>query len=148
MSEKESDKRFDVLLIEDSPDDALLTQEAFAVNDRVNLYVVSDGIEAMKFLRREEVFAGAPRPHLILLDLNLPKKSGIETLKEIKADKSLGMIPVLALTTSKNDRDISECYRRHVNCYIQKPIDFENFVRVVGAIESFWLSIVVLPKRD
>ena len=148
MSKKEAEKRFNVLLVEDSTDDVLLAREAFAVNNRVNLHVAGDGKEAMKFLRREERYAGAPRPHLILLDLNLPKKSGLETLKEIKADISLGMIPVLVLTTSKAYSDIQECYRLHVNCYISKPINFEDFVKVAGAIESFWLSLVILPDRD
>jgi chemotaxis family two-component system response regulator Rcp1 len=137
---------FEVLLVEDSPGDVRLTREAFKdAKLHVNLHVASDGIEAMAFLNREGAYAGAPRPDLILLDLNLPKKDGRQVLQEIKATPTLMTIPVVILTTSDSEEDVLRTYRLHANCYISKPVDLEGFLRVVQSIDDFWLSIVKLP---
>ena len=138
----------EILLVEDSPADVDLTREALdeaKVHNRLN--VVSDGVEALAFLRREGPFAAAPRPDLILLDLNLPKKDGREVLAEIKADEILRRIPVVVLTTSEAEEDIVRSYDLHANCYITKPVDLEAFLRVVAAIEGFWLAVVKLPPE-
>jgi CheY-like chemotaxis protein len=138
----------EILLVEDNVGDAELTREALAdakINN--NLHVVQDGIEALEYLRRQGRHADAPRPDLILLDLNLPKKDGREVLAEIKADESLRVIPVVVLTTSKADEDIMKSYQQHVNSYITKPVDFAGFVKVVKSIECFWFSVVVLPPK-
>jgi chemotaxis family two-component system response regulator Rcp1 len=136
----------DILLVEDNPGDVRLTIEALK-EDKLqnNLHVVKDGIEALTFLRQEGEYADAPRPDLILLDLNLPKKDGREVLEEIKADERLKRIPVVILTTSQAEEDILKTYGLHANCYITKPVDLEQFVRVVRSIEEFWLTIVRLP---
>ena len=136
----------EILLIEDNPADARLTMEALR-DAKVynNLYVVTDGVEAMSFLRREGEYADSARPDLILLDLNLPKKNGHEVLQEIKADESLKRIPVVMLTTSSAEEDILAAYDRHVNAYITKPLDLNDFFSVVKGLEDFWLSIVHLP---
>jgi CheY-like chemotaxis protein len=136
----------EILLVEDSPGDVRLTREALHEGKiRNNLSVVPDGVEALAFLRREGRYAGAPRPDVILLDLNLPRKDGREVLAEIKADDRLRRIPVVILTTSADERDIMRAYELHANCYITKPVDFEQFIGVVQAIESFWLTVVTLP---
>ncbi|MEA3179358.1 MAG: hypothetical protein QOI59_2881 [Gammaproteobacteria bacterium] len=138
----------EVLLIEDSVGDVRLTREAF--NDakvHINLHVATDGVDAMAFLRRDGPHVNAPRPDLILLDLNLPKKDGREVLKEIKESPELGVIPVVILTTSASEADILRTYQLHANCYITKPVDLEGFLRVVKSIDSFWLSVVKLPHR-
>ena len=138
----------DILMVEDNPGDIRLTQEALRENKMNNtLHVVKDGVEAMAFLRREETYADARRPDLILLDLNLPKKDGREVLREIKADKELGRIPVVILTTSQAEEDIIKTYDLHANCYISKPVDLEQFTQVVQSIEFFWLTIVKLPAE-
>jgi chemotaxis family two-component system response regulator Rcp1 len=138
----------EVLLVEDSPGDVRLTQEAFKdAKMHVNLRVAPDGAEAMAFLKREGSYADAPRPDLILLDLNLPRKDGREVLAEIKEDPSLKSIPVVILTTSKSDEDILKSYRLHANCYISKPVDLEGFLKVVQSIDNFWLSVVKLPRE-
>jgi len=143
-----STKPAEVLLVEDNPGDARLTQEAFKEGKVLNVVrVVSDGEEALAFLRRQGPFADAPRPDLILLDLNLPKKDGREVLAEIKADPDLKRIPVVILTTSKAEEDIARTYNLHANCYITKPVDLEQFLQVVRSIEDFWLAIVQLPKE-
>jgi len=137
-----------VLLVEDNPADVRLTREVLADGKITNtLHVVADGEEAMAFLRHKGPFASAPRPDLILLDLNLPKKDGREVLAEVKSDPSLKLIPVVILTTSRSDRDILESYNLHANCYISKPVDLLQFMEVVRTIEDFWLSIVRLPPR-
>jgi CheY-like chemotaxis protein len=137
-----------VLLVEDNPADVRLTREVLADGKITNtLHVVADGEEAMAFLRNKGPFAAAPRPDLILLDLNLPKKDGREVLAEVKSDPSLKLIPVVILTTSRSDRDILESYNLHANCYISKPVDLLQFMEVVRTIEDFWLSIVRLPSR-
>ncbi|MAG36817.1 MAG: response regulator [Dehalococcoidia bacterium] len=137
----------EMLLVEDNPDDVDLTIEALEDAKICNrLHVVSDGVAALAFLRREGDYAHAPRPDLILLDLNLPKKDGREVLAEIKRDPDLRRTPVVVLTTSSADEDILRAYDLHANCYITKPVDFEQFARVIHAIEDFWLTVVKLPR--
>jgi chemotaxis family two-component system response regulator Rcp1 len=137
-----------ILLVEDSPGDVRLTREAFKdAKVHINLHVALDGAEAMAFLGREGKHADAPRPDLILLDLNLPKKDGREVLEEIKKNPSLMSIPVVILTTSAAEEDILRSYRLHANCYITKPVDLDGFLKVVKSIDSFWLSIVKLPHE-
>lgn len=139
----------DILLVEDSPTDALLAREALEYSRIANnLHLVTDGVEAMAFLRKEGAFHQAPQPGLILLDLNLPKKDGREVLSEIKVDEKLKFIPVIVLTTSKSEADVLKAYGLHANCYIVKPVDFEKFAEVVRNIENFWFSVVTLPGRD
>jgi two-component system, chemotaxis family, response regulator Rcp1 len=138
----------EVLLVEDSPGDVRLTREAFKdAKVHINLHVASDGTEAMDFLNREGKHANVPRPDLILLDLNLPKKDGREVLKEIKENPALKSIPVVILTTSSSDADILRSYRLHANCYITKPVGLDGFLEVVKSIDSFWLSVVKLPRE-
>jgi two-component system, chemotaxis family, response regulator Rcp1 len=138
----------EILLVEDNPGDVRLTQEALKEGKVLNnLSVVEDGVEAMAFLRQEGKYVGAPSPHLILLDLNLPKKDGREVLAEIKADDCLGRIPVVVLTTSRAEEDILKSYDLHANCYITKPVDLEQFYRVVQSVNDFWLNIVKLPGQ-
>ena len=137
----------EVLLVEDSPGDVRLTREAFKdAKVHINLNVASDGAEAMAFLGREGKHANAPRPDLILLDLNLPKKDGREVLAELKESPALKCIPVVILTTSASAADIQGSYQHHANCYITKPVDLEGFLKVVKSIDSFWLSVVRLPS--
>jgi len=141
-------KPIEILLVEDNPGDVDLTREALEGGKlRNNLHVVSDGEEAMAFLRREGKHAGAPRPGLVLLDLNLPRKNGREVLAEMKADQDLKRIPVVVLTTSQAEEDIHKSYNLHANCYIAKPIELAHFIKVVQAIEEFWLTIVELPRN-
>ena len=138
----------DILLVEDNAADIRLTQEALKESKlRNNLYVVRDGMEAMAFLRREGRYEDAVRPDLILLDLNLPKKNGREVLEDVKSDEDLSTIPVVILTVSGAEEDIIKTYRLHANCYITKPIDLDQFMRVVRSIEDFWLTIVKLPPK-
>ena len=137
----------EVLLVEDSVGDIRLTREAFKdAKVHINLHVVVDGAEAMAFLKREGKHTDAARPDLILLDLNLPKKDGREVLREIKGSPTLGIIPVVILTTSASEADILRTYQLHANCYITKPVDLEGFLKVVKSIDSFWLSVVKLPR--
>ncbi|HEU4771624.1 MAG TPA: response regulator [Candidatus Binatia bacterium] len=138
-----------VLLVEDNPGDVRLTKEALKEGKLLNqLTVVGDGVEALSFLRKEGVYADAPQPELILLDLNLPKKDGREVLAEIKADPNLRRIPVVVLTTSSSEEDILKIYDLHANCYITKPVDLEQFMGVVKSIEDFWVSVVKLPSYE
>jgi CheY-like chemotaxis protein len=147
MSMGEVGAPIEVLLVEDNPGDVRLTREALRDNKvHIHLSLVEDGVEAVTFLRREGKYANAPRPDLILLDLNLPRKDGREVLKEIKGDGDLKQIPVVILTTSTAEQDILRTYDLHANCYITKPVDFEQFLMVVKAIEDFWLTVVKLPK--
>ncbi|MFC6087227.1 response regulator [Sphaerisporangium aureirubrum] len=143
-----TDYRFiDVLLVEDDPGDVLLTREAFEHNKVKNkLHVVSDGEQAMAFLRQEGKYAETPRPDLILLDLNLPRKDGREVLEDIKADANLRSIPVVVLTTSEAEEDILRSYHLHANAYVAKPVDFDQFIKVVRQIDDFFVSVVKLPK--
>jgi CheY-like chemotaxis protein len=141
-------KPIDILLVEDNEGDARLAREALKGGKvRNNLYHVTDGEEAVAFLRGAGRHAAAPRPDLVLLDLNLPKKDGREVLAEIKADEDLKRIPVVVLTISDDEQDILRTYNLHVNCYITKPIDFEQFMKVVRSVEDFWLTIVKLPPN-
>jgi chemotaxis family two-component system response regulator Rcp1 len=139
---------FEVLLVEDSPGDVRLTREAFKdAKVHINLHVASDGAEAMDFLNHVGKYADVPRPDLILLDLNLPKKDGREVLEELKESTLLRSIPIVILTTSASEEDILKSYMLHVNCYITKPVDLDGFLKVVKSIDSFWLSIVKLPRE-
>jgi two-component system response regulator len=141
-------KPIEILLVEDNPGDVDLTREALDGCKVYNhLHVVEDGEQAMAFLKREPGFEDVPFPDLILLDLNLPKKDGRQVLAEIKADQVLRRIPVVVLTTSQAEEDILRIYNLHANCYVTKPLDFDQFVHVVRSIEDFWLSIVVLPPN-
>ncbi|MEG3858998.1 response regulator [Microcoleus sp. herbarium12] len=146
MSDRHTFKPIQILLIEDSPSDADLAIEALGQGKILNnLHFVEDGVEAIKFLRKKEPYLDVPRPDLILLDLNLPKKSGVEVLEEIKADHKLKLIPVVVLSTSAAPEDIIKSYSLHANCYITKPVDFIEFTKVVRLIEEFWLAVVKLP---
>jgi two-component system, chemotaxis family, response regulator Rcp1 len=138
----------EILLVEDNPGDARLTQEALK-DGKVynNLTVVPDGVEAMAYLRREGRYAKASQPDLILLDLNLPKKDGREVLQEIKADERLRLIPVVVLTSSAAEQDVLKSYGLHANCYVTKPVDLDQFIGAVKAIENFWLTVVTLPRE-
>lgn len=141
-------KPVDILLVEDEPGDVRLTIEAMRqAKVRNTLHVVEDGMEALDFLFKRGSFTNAPRPDLILLDLNLPKKDGREVLTIIKEDASLRQIPVVVLTTSGADRDILRCYSLHASCYVTKPVDLNQFLHVVKSIEDFWLTIVRLPPN-
>jgi CheY-like chemotaxis protein len=137
-----------VLLVEDDPGDVVLIKEAFADHKVGNvLSVVSDGVEAMRYVRGEGAYAGRERPDLILLDLNLPRKNGAEVLAEIKADDDLSMIPVIVLTTSEAEEDVLRSYRLHANAFITKPVDFDRFRDIVHQIDDFFIGIVKLPPR-
>jgi two-component system, chemotaxis family, response regulator Rcp1 len=138
----------EVLLVEDSPGDVRLTREALKdAKMHISLNVVTDGTEAMAYLRREKHHAQACRPDLILLDLNLPKKDGRDVLKEIKESDELMSIPVVILTTSASPADVEHSYKLHANCYITKPVDLKGFIKVVQSIDNFWLSVVKLPNN-
>ena len=139
----------EILLVEDSPSDTELTVAALADGHLGNnLSIVDDGEKALRFLRRHGEYADAPRPDLILLDLNLPRKDGREVLEEIKTDLDLQTIPVVVLTTSEAEQDVLRAYALHANCYISKPVDFKQFVLAVKAIENFWFTVVKLPSMD
>ena len=138
----------DILLVEDSPADVLITREAFEEFRLTNtLYVVEDGVEALAFLNQTGKYASVPHPDLILLDLNLPRKNGREVLADIKTDPRFKSIPVVILTTSPSERDVLEAYEHHANCYIVKPVGFENFVEAMKSIRQFWFSVVTLPPE-
>jgi len=141
-------KEIEILLVEDSPGDIRLTIEALKDGKIHNrLSVVNDGVEALAFLRRQGQHAKAPRPDLILLDLNLPKKDGREVLMEIKQEEDLKRIPVVVLSISTAEKDILKTYDLHANCYINKPVDFDQFINVVKSIEDFWFTVVKLPRN-
>jgi chemotaxis family two-component system response regulator Rcp1 len=138
----------EILMVEDNPGDIRLCVEALKEGKvRNNLHTVGDGEEALAFLRRQGSHAEAPRPDLILLDLNLPKKTGQEVLAEIKEDPDLRRIPVVILTVSEAEADILKTYNLHANCYITKPVDLDRFIEVVKSIENFWLTVVMLPPK-
>jgi two-component system response regulator len=142
----EFSKPVEVLLVEDNPGDVVLTREALRDNKlEINLSVVADGEEALHFLTRQGRFSAAPRPDLILLDLNLPRKDGREVLAAIKADKALRTIPVVILTSSEAEEDVLKAYHLCANCYVQKPLDLDQFTKVVHNIENFWFTVVKLP---
>jgi CheY-like chemotaxis protein len=137
-----------VLLVEDDPGDVLMTREAFEEYLNNRLDVVSDGSEALAYLRREPPYADAPRPDLILLDLNLPRRDGREVLAEVKADESLQHIPVIVLTTSRADEDVLRSYQLHANAYVTKPVDFDGFIEAIKQIDHFFVSVVQLPATS
>jgi chemotaxis family two-component system response regulator Rcp1 len=138
----------EILLVEDNPGDERLTREALKEGKVYsNLHWVKDGVEAMEFLRRQGKHSGAPRPDIVLLDLNLPKKDGREVLQDIKNDNELKRIPVVVLTTSKAEEDVLRTYNLHANCYVTKPVDLEKFIVVVKSIDVFWLTVVTLPPN-
>ena len=144
----EQNRPVEILLVEDNPGDERLTREALKEGKVYsNLYWVKDGVEATDFLRRRGRHAGAVRPDIILLDLNLPKKDGREVLEEIKTDEDLKRIPVVVLTTSKAEEDVLRTYNLHANCYVTKPVDLEKFMVVVKSIDVFWLTVVTLPPN-
>lgn len=145
----EMSRSIEILLVEDNPGDVRLTEEALKEGKLSNnLSVVWNGIEALAFLRQEGKYASSPRPDLMLLDLNLPLKNGHEVLRELKSDPAIKSIPVVVLTTSSAEQDIQTTYDLHANCYITKPVDLDQFIKVVKSIESFWFSIVDLPGID
>ncbi len=144
----DSGRPIKILMVEDNPDDVDLTIEALKDGKiRNEMYVVNNGVDAIAFLRKEGEYERVPRPDVMLLDLNLPKKNGREVLAEIKSDPDLTMIPVVVLTTSDAEEDILKAYKLHANCYITKPVDFEQFIKVVKSIEQFWFSVVKLPRN-
>lgn len=146
MAHNKDIRDVEILLVEDSPTDAMLTREAFRLSKFHNpLHWVKDGVEALAFLRREEPYTAAPRPDIILLDLNMPRKDGREVLREIKQDTSLSAIPVVVLTTSAQDFDILKVYELHGNCYMTKPVDFEKFASVIRQFGDYWFNLVSLP---
>lgn len=149
MSSMQYDERpIEILLVEDNPGDARLTIEAMReAKVRNRMHVVEDGVEAMEFLRRQGRFGDAPRPDLILLDLNLPRKDGREVLAEVKADPALKRIPVVILTTSRAEEDVVRAYDLHANCYVTKPVDLEQFMKIVAQIDEFWVKVVTLPGK-
>ena len=148
MSRLEEIEMIEILMVEDNPGDVRLTKEALAeYKIRNQLHVVEDGVEALKFLKREGEYHDAPTPDLIFLDLNLPKKDGREVLEEIKADPQLKRLPVIVLTSSSAEEDILRSYDLHANAYVTKPVRLQEFVDAVRAIEDFWLSVVKFPKR-
>jgi two-component system response regulator len=148
MITKSLPRHIEILLVEDSPADILLTREAFEQNKLVNaIHVVEDGVQAMDFLYKRGEYASVPRPDLILLDLNLPRKNGREVLAEIKADPDLRLIPIVVLTTSSADEDILKAYNLNANCYVVKPVGFDNFMEAVQSIRHFWFSVVTLPPE-
>ena len=148
MTQFEGERQIEVLLVEDDPGDVLMTREAFEDYKVHNqLHVVSDGAEAMAFLRQEGEYAGRPRPDLVLLDLNLPRMDGRQVLEAIKSDPELASIPVVVLTTSEAEDDVLRSYSLHANAYVTKPVDFERFIEVVRQIDDFFVTVVRLPRR-
>ncbi len=149
MDMKNKFKAVEILLIEDNPGDVRLTVEALKESKIINnLNVVDDGIEALSYLQKEGIYKDKPRPDLIILDLNLPKKDGREVLGEIKSEDSLKQIPIAILTTSEAEEDIIKSYELHANCYITKPVNMEQFIKVVKSVGDFWFSIVMLPPGE
>jgi CheY-like chemotaxis protein len=148
MSTEQLGRPAEILLAEDNPADVRLTREALRdAKMNNNLNVVTDGVEAMAFLRREGKYAGAPRPDVILLDLNMPRKDGRQVLAEVKADEKLRSIPVVILTSSQAEEDILRAYNLNVNCYVTKPVELDQFMKIIKSIENFWLEIVALPDK-
>jgi CheY-like chemotaxis protein len=148
VTQFEGERAIEVLLVEDDPGDVMMTREAFQDHKLHNqLHVVSDGAEAMAFLRQEGAYAGRPRPDLVLLDLNLPRMDGRQVLEAIKSDPELASIPVVVLTTSENEDDVLRSYSLHANAYVTKPVDFQRFIEVIRQIDDFFVSVVRLPRR-
>jgi len=149
MSRTSDEKLLTILLVEDNPDDIELTRESLKmIKMALNLEVAMNGDEALRYLRKRDEYAEKPTPDLILLDLNLPGINGREVLAEIKNDEDLKMIPVVVLTTSTSDQDIVNAYNLHANCYITKPVDLDQFIKVVHTIRDFWFTVVKLPEKD
>ena len=149
MSERKNAAPVEILLVEDNPGDVRLTKEALKEGKVYNnLHWAKDGVEALEFLKRQGKHAKAPRPDIILLDLNLPKKDGREVLELVKKDSELKQIPVVVLTTSEAEEDVLKSYELHANCYVTKPVDLEKFIHVVQSIDRFWLTIVTLPPAE
>ncbi len=147
MSDLQHGKFIEILLVEDSPHDVRLTREALKESKlAINLHVVQDGVDALQFLHKEGKYASSPRPDLIILDLNLPKKTGHEVLGQVKTMEKFATIPVVVLTASHADEDVLKSYKLHANCYIVKPLDVDKFFKIVQSIEDFWISIVKLPR--
>ena len=147
MTARGKSRPVEILLVEDNPDDVVLTKEALAEGKVwCSLSVAEDGVEALDFLHRRGKHADAPEPDLILLDLNLPRKDGREVLAEVKADEDLKHIPVVVLTTSRAEQDVMRSYKLHANCYVTKPVDLDEFITIVHSIEDFWLTVVKLPR--
>jgi len=147
MTSTERGRPVDILLVEDNPGDVRLTREALREGKvRNSLHVVEDGVEALAYLRREGRYAAVEEPDIVLLDLNLPRKDGREVLEEIKQDTRLKHIPVVVLTTSQAEEDILKSYQLYANCYISKPVDLDQFIKVVQSVEDFWFTIVKLPR--
>ena len=141
-------RRAHILLVEDSPTDAMMMQEILShAHFQNTLHLTEDGLQALEFLRKEGAYSAAPRPDLILLDLQLPRKSGQEVLAEIKADEKLRSIPVVVLSSSREDRDISDAYQSFANCYVAKPVDYQDYVAAVQLIERFWLGLAVRTEE-
>jgi chemotaxis family two-component system response regulator Rcp1 len=148
MMNPQDSRPVEILLVEDSPSDAALAMEAFRSTREPNrLNHVEDGIQAMEYLRRHGSYRAAPRPDLVVLDLNLPRKDGREVLAEVKADPDLKTIPVIVLTTSRSEKDVTLSYELHANCFIVKPIDFSQFMAIVESIIAFWRTVVTLPRN-
>jgi len=148
VTQFEGERPIEVLLVEDDPGDVMMTREAFQDYKLHNqLHVVSDGAEAMAFLRHEGEYAGRPRPDLVLLDLNLPRMDGRQVLEAIKSDPELASIPVVVLTTSENEDDVLRSYSLHANAYVTKPVDFARFIEVIRQIDDFFVTVVRLPRR-
>ena len=142
-------EQIDILVVEDNPGDARLIEEVLHVNkNNYHLHLVQDGVEAINFLRKEGKFSNSPRPDLILLDLNLPKKDGREVLSEIKSDLSLRLIPVVVMTTSQAEEDIIKAYSLHANCFVTKPLELDQFNYTMKSIVEFWHSLVKLPRKE
>ena len=148
MTQFEGERQIEVLLVEDDPGDVMMTREAFQDYKLHNqLHVVSDGAEAMEFLRQEGEYAGRPRPDLVLLDLNLPRMDGRQVLEAIKSDPELASIPVVVLTTSENEDDVLRSYSLHATAYVTKPVDFARFIEVIRQFDDFFVTVVRLPRR-
>jgi CheY-like chemotaxis protein len=148
VTQFEGERQIEILLVEDDPGDVMMTREAFQDYKLHNeLHVVSDGAEAMAFLRQEGEYADRPRPDLVLLDLNLPRMDGRQVLEAIKSDPELASIPVVVLTTSENEDDVLRSYSLHANAYVTKPVDFQRFIEVVRQIDDFFVTVVRLPRR-
>jgi len=148
VTQFEGERQIEVLLVEDDPGDVMMTREAFQDYKLHNqLHVVSDGAEAMAFLRQDGEYAGRPRPDLVLLDLNLPRMDGRQVLEAIKSDAELASIPVVVLTTSENEDDVLRSYSLHANAYVTKPVDFQRFIEVIRQIDDFFVTVVRLPRR-
>jgi len=143
------EREINILLIEDNSGDVWLTKEAFSESEKnITIHVAIDGVDGYNYLKNQPPYEEAPMPDLILLDLNLPKWDGREVLKKVKTDDTLKHIPIIVLTTSNAEKDVINCYNLHANCFITKPVDYENFFQIIRHIENFWLSTIMLPSKN